>query len=73
MNTIATDDLEHEDFAAAMVEEWVTETLGKRSVGVLALVIGRLCARFGVEPEAAADVIRRSRNAERAHAAALHS
>ena len=68
-NYIDTMDLsmppEPEDVAAAIVEELVVSTLGRKAISVLALITGRLCARFDVEPETVVHVIRQSDRAER--------
>lgn len=53
------------EVAAAVLEGWIVPRLGRRSVVVLALVLGRLCDRFGVEPGLAVQVAELARDASR--------
>lgn len=49
--------------AAAVIEGWLVVSLGRRSVLVLSLVLGRLCERFSVDTGAVAEAIVRARAA----------
>jgi hypothetical protein len=43
--------------AAAVLEGWAVARLGRKSIVVLAMVLGRLCETFGVDPVAAGTVV----------------
>lgn len=43
--------------AAAVLEGWAVSRLGQKSILILALVLGRLCETFNVDPRAAAIVV----------------
>lgn len=51
--------------AAAVLEGWATARLGRRSVMVVALVLGRLCDTFGVDPDAVSRVVHLAHEASR--------
>lgn len=53
------------EVAAAVLEGWIVPRLGRRSVLVLALVLGRLCDRFGIDPGLALHVAELARDASR--------
>lgn len=51
------------ELAAAVLEGWVVTRLGRKSVPVLALVLGRLCDRFEVDAELASRLVELARSA----------
>jgi len=56
------------ELAAAVLEGWVVSRLGRRSVPVLAMVLGRLCDRFDVDPDVAGRVVSLAQEASRSDA-----
>jgi hypothetical protein len=47
-----------EEIAGTALETWATEKLGKSSVVVMAIALGRLCKVFEVPPEDVSELVR---------------
>ncbi len=53
-------DQHYEEVAITALENWAVSRLGKSSVVVMAITLGRLCKLFGVPPEDVAELVRRA-------------
>lgn len=53
------------ELTAAILEGWARARLGKSSIACLALVLGRLCNSYDVDPSLALQIARSSRDASR--------